>query len=233
MTRTLLITRPADDARRLATEIRQIDPELVPVVAPVLEIVPVAFEPPGEDYELTILTSRHAAQAAAEHFPDLTAWCVGAATAAAGEALGLATWSVDGTVEDLLAALAPRKGARVLHLHGAHSRGALTQRLRAAGVRADDCVVYAQEERPWSPQERAEIAHAARMGEVIVPLYSPRSARLLGRRLRDLGIGETLTLVAISSSCLEAWSGPAPRRALVAAAPNAEAMKAALATLRG
>ena len=158
--RTVLITRPEDDANRLAQELRALVPGVNVLIAPVLEIVPCAPKLMAEQYSAVILTSRHAAQAAAEAFPKLTAYCVGDATAQAVRALGVTAVSVAGSADDLISHLAGKSLSRAIHLHGKHTRGDVARRLTASGIETHEAVVYDQRARTWTSEERDSVAQA-------------------------------------------------------------------------
>ncbi|WP_159075303.1 uroporphyrinogen-III synthase [Celeribacter baekdonensis] len=222
---TVLITRPQDDATRLAQDLRALVPGAAVLTAPVLEIVPCVPSVTTQRYDAVILTSRHAAQAAMEMFPKLTAYCVGDATAQAAQSIGLMAVSVAGSADDLIAYLAEKPLCRAIHLHGKHTRGDVAGRLTAGGLETDDAVVYDQQARTWTSEEQNSVAQAQ---SLVVPLYSPRSAQILSKRL-EIYCGR-LTLVAMSQACLDAWSGPAPICSIVAQHPDGATMKHAIAS---
>ena len=223
--RTVLITRPKDDANRLAQELRALVPGINVLIAPVLEIVPCAPKLMAEQYSAVILTSRHAAQATAEAFPKLTAYCVGDATAQAVRALGVTAVSVAGSADDLISHLAGKSLSRAIHLHGKHTRGDVARRLTASGIETHEAVVYDQRARTWTSEERDSVAQAQ---SLVVPLYSPRSAQILSKRL-EIYTGP-LTLVAMSQACIDAWSGPVPICSVVAQRPDGATMTQAIAS---
>ncbi len=217
---TLLLTRPEAQSRDLAGRLRARIPPAVPIlVSPVLEIVPVPFDVPVAPAFL-ILTSAHGA-AAARAVPGLqglTAWCVGDRTAEAARAAGLSAVSAGGTAEDLLARLrAARPTGLGLYLHGRHVAADIAGALGEAGIETHTAVAYDQVERPLTAEARACLA---RSGAVIVPVYSPRSARLLAAATD--GAAAPLDIVAISRHAAEAWPDV---QATVAASPDGPAME--------
>jgi uroporphyrinogen-III synthase len=109
----------------------------------------------------------------------MTAICVGARTAEMAKAHGLIPISADGTVEDLLELLIAQKPeGGLVHLRGAMARGDLAPRLRANGIEAADVICYRQ-----VPVALNDAAKSVLDGEnpVILPLYSPETARLCGQ----------------------------------------------------
>ena len=203
----LLMTRPGDDSERTAARIGA-----DVIVAPILQIVPVDHDgaalarAPG-----LVFTSAHAV-ASAGPGRGRPAICVGERTGQVARDAGFAVIQGAGTA-DSLAPLIAASPVPLVHPHGRH----LAQRLAVPGV-----VVYDQR-----PQPLAARARAALMGArpVVVPVYSPRSARLLAGMAA--GARAPLWLVAISDAAAAAWTAPAARRA-VADQPSGRAMDAAI-----
>lgn len=224
----LIVTRPERAARRFAAAVEARLPGRFRVlIAPLLEIVPVAATP-DTAADALVLTSENAAERAAELLPGaaLPAYCVGARTADVARAAGFRAVSADGAAADLLALVRARlaPGSRLLYLRGRHVAAPLGEALRAAGYAVAEAVVYDQRPRPLSAAARAALA-----GPGVVALFSPRSARLLvegaaapGPRL------VALCLSAAVAGALDGWPRIAP---LVAARPDAVAMLDALAAL--
>lgn len=92
-----------------------------------------------------------------------------------------------------------------MHLHGEHTRGDVAARLRAAGLAVEARMVYRQVELPLS-----DTAHALLQGEapVILPLFSPRSARLLAGQIEPPRA--PCRIVAISTATAQAWTFDTP-----------------------
>ena len=203
----LLMTRPGDDSDRTAARIGA-----DVIVAPILRIVPVDHDgaalaqAPG-----LVFTSAHAV-AAAGPGQGRPAICVGERTAQVAHDAGFAVTQGAGTADSLVPLIAASPVALV-HPHGRH----LAQRLAVPGV-----VVYDQRPKPLTARARAALMGAR---PVVVPVYSPRSARLLAGMAA--GARAPLWLVAISDAAAEAWTAPVARRA-VADAPTGRAMDAAI-----
>jgi uroporphyrinogen-III synthase len=221
---TLLLTRPEAQSRDLAGRLRaRIQVDVPIVVSPILEIVPVQFDLPV-DPAFLVLTSVHGAEAVAGRkaaLAGLPAWCVGDRTAEAARAAGLSAISAGGTVEDLLALLLRErpKGPGV-YLRGGHVAANLADALRTAGIDTHDVVVYDQAARSLSSEALASLA---RPRPVILPVYSPRSARLLAAATD--GAAAVLEIVALSPQVAEAWPGPVTT---VSAAPDGPTMEDAI-----
>ncbi|WP_373946032.1 uroporphyrinogen-III synthase [Paracoccus marcusii] len=203
----LLMTRPGDDSQRTAARIGA-----DVIVAPILQIVPVDHDgaalaqAPG-----LVFTSAHAV-ASAGPGRGRPAICVGERTGQVARDAGFAVIQGAGTADSLVPLIAASP-VPLVHPHGRH----LAQRLAVPGV-----VVYDQRPQPLTARARAALMGAR---PVVVPVYSPRSARLLAGMAA--GARAPLWLVAISDAAAAAWTAPAARRA-VADQPSGRAMDAAI-----
>lgn len=207
----LLLTRPLEDSRRFAAML----PGWRAVISPILRIVAVDHDgaalhrAPG-----LVFTSAHAVPAAGPGRGRL-ALCVGGHTAHVARQAGFDVRTGNGFAEGLLPLI---DDARVplVHPHGRH----LARRLPVPGM-----VVYDQEALPLNDDARRLLAGTA---PVILPLFSPRSARLAAAAARDARA--PLWPVAISRAALDAWDAPAAI-CRVADSPDAEAMADAIRAL--
>lgn len=203
----LLMTRPGDDSERTAARIGA-----DVIVAPILQIVPVDHDgaalarAPG-----LVFTSAHAV-ASAGPGRGRPAICVGERTGQVARDAGFAVIQGAGTADSLVPLIAASP-VPLVHPHGRH----LAQRLAVPGV-----VVYDQRPQPLTARARAALMGVR---PVVVPVYSPRSARLLAGMAA--GARAPLWLVAISDAAAAAWTAPAARRA-VADQPSGRAMDAAI-----
>lgn len=149
-------------------------------ISPLMEIVLDPRLPSLDGIKTLIFTSAHgvAAYLAAKGPTDLPCYTVGDATAHAAHEAGLPAISAGGDAEALIARIIT-DGATgpMLHLRGAHAAGEVAERLSALGCPVSQAIVYTQNACPLSPQ-----AMAVLQGQrpVILPLFSPRSARLIG-----------------------------------------------------
>lgn len=209
----LLLTRPEPASRRFAAEAAHLGLETI--IAPILRIAPV-----GHDGKLLaqarglVFTSAHAVPAAGPG-RGRPAICVGPATAGAARAAGFEVTEGPGDALRMLPLLAGLDEGW-LHPHGAH----VAKRLPVPGM-----VVYDQ-----LPQPLTEPALKALAGRapVILPLFSPRSARLLS--LRAAEARAPLWLVPISPAAEAEWRA-AQARLAVAPTPDAAGILRAIATL--
>lgn len=209
----LLLTRPLPDSQLFAARMAG----WPSVISPILRIVAVDHDPaPLNDAAGLVFTSAHAVGAAGPG-RGRPAICVGGRTAHAARAAGFAVTEGPGTAAGLepLIAASP---VPLIHPHGRH----LAHPLPVTGI-----VVYDQQPLPLTSQARDLLAGGA---PVIVPVFSPRSARLLGQAVGADQVPHPapLWLVAISPAAAAAWGGPAPARCLLAAQPSTAAMEAAI-----
>lgn len=214
---TLLLTRPEMQSRAFlaALAARGLKPRVV--VSPAIRIVPREISLPkgGE----IILTSQNAVAALPPG--QWRAWCVGERTADAAREAGLEAISADGDVEDLYALLAGQADAPLIHVRGAHAAGNLVPRLRSVGLRAEEVVAYDQVACPLNDDARALLAGAE---TVVLPLYSPRSAAIVGAH--DGPWNAPIRAIAISHAAAAAFGRPADMT--VAQTPTGEAMEEAI-----
>lgn len=229
MTRPLLLTRPYAQSEAFAAEVTATLPgRFAPIViAPLLGIVPTAgAEIDLEGVGALIFTSANGVDAFAAASPvrSLPAFCVGEMTAAAAGAHGFAALSADGDVT-ALAALAAREwrpgSGALLHVRGRHAAGDLVGALAARGLPARAAELYEQVSQPLSDPARELIRRGA---PAVVPLFSPRTARLFATETAGLDLS-TLTVVGLSDAAVAPV--PAARR-IVARSPGREGMLQAL-----
>ncbi len=219
----LLLTRPGTDAARLLAALGPDAPAAI--LSPLVGIEPMSGAVDTRGLAGVVLTSANALAVLPPGTlpPDLPAWCVGARTAAAARALGLVAQSADGDAEALIdLVLRARTRGPLLHLHGAHTRGDVAGRLTAAGIPCHAQVVYRQVDRPLTPDARVALAGIA---PLVVPLFSPRTARLLA------GAGPftaPLHVVSMSGAVRDAAAPLDARTTIVAARPDLDAMVTAL-----
>lgn len=190
----LLLTRPEPASRRFAAQAAHLG--LDTVIAPVLRIVPVDHDAARlAQARGLVFTSAHAVPAAGPG-RGRPAICVGPATARAAQAAGFQVTEGPGDAARMLPLLEGLE-AGWLHPHGAH----VAKRLPVPGM-----VVYDQIPQPLDAAAQALLAGRA---PVIVPLFSPRSARVLSAQAE--GARAPLWLVAISAAAAAGWQAPQAR----------------------
>ncbi len=214
MTPTLVLTRPEAQSRALASAL---DVDARVIVAPIMEIVCAKTLPDLVPYAGVILTSANAVRCG----PPLTgtrAFCVGESTAAAAREAGAAVVTVARDADELVDRISGP--GPLLHLRGEHARGAVARRLTEAGTQTGEAIVYAQAARALTDAARRAIEGAE---AAVLPLFSPRSARLVGATVRP---GPALHAIAMSPAVARAWAETTGREAEICGAPTGEAMLA-------
>jgi len=222
----LLVTRPEEDAGRLAEALRALGHQ--PVLLPLLEIV-FPQRPPLNlsGVQALIATSRNAlrglsgnaAFAAARRLP---LYAVGGATAELGEELGFAPIRTGaGTARDLVPLIAetarPESGA-LLYLTGEHIAFDLAEMLTALRFTIRREIVYtAQEAEDAAPALAAHI----RAGLDGIVLMSPRTAQSFAALLSaaDTAGASGLTCYCYSSAVAKPLENFAGLRLCVASRP--------------
>ncbi len=221
---TLLLTRPAAQARRFADAFAERFGADWPVVfAPLTEIVPLE---PGADRDAdgVILTSSNAAPYLSDG-RNRTAFCVGPATARAARAAGF--HAITGPGDGVgLAQLIRDSGFRgkLIHARGLHMSVDLAALLEGApGLQTRSVAIYDQRAIPLAPEAEALIAGTA---PLLAPLFSPRSARLFAA----FSPRAPLWLLPISQAVARAWPLEYARIS-IAPQPNAAGILTAAAEL--
>ncbi|MGR3479809.1 uroporphyrinogen-III synthase [Salipiger marinus] len=222
----LLLTRPERESRRFLAELAAERAE--PLVSPLLDIVTTGPLPDLAGVRGLIFTSANGVRAyAALAGPPLSpCFVVGEATARAARDVGLVPVVAQGDAESLLALIldhAPE--GPLLHLRGTFARGGLAERLTAAGLPVREAVVYDQPARPLTPEARAAL-----QGDrpVVVPLFSPRTARLFAA---EAPCRAPLFVAAMSAEVAVALQGLYLREQEILARPESGLMREAVGKL--
>ncbi|SFD28818.1 uroporphyrinogen-III synthase [Tropicimonas isoalkanivorans] len=225
---TLLLTRPEEASRRFADDVaRGVGRFGKVVIAPVLEIVPVEAELPDAAAVDWIFTSANAVPVGQGVGAGGAAWCVGSRTAEAAKRAGFDVRAVAQDAESLRNVIFSNPPERpMIHVAGRHRRGDLAGDLQAAGIEARAVTVYDQQPCALSEAARRVLE---RPGDVVAPLFSPRSARLFGSAAK--GRIARIFAVAISAATAEAWEPLAGERVIVSQTPDGEGMLATLGSL--
>jgi uroporphyrinogen-III synthase len=189
-------------------------------IAPVLEIVPVDAPIEIAAHEAVIFSSIAGVDVAAKKLgrAELKAYCVGEKTAAAARHLGYEVCTVAPDVERLFQQMSARPVEAVVHIRGEHTRGNLVSKLRGLGWSAREQVVYQQKEVPFATKVFDIIQ---RENPLVLPLFSPRSARLLVDRLPKRG---DIYGIAMSEAVRQVVNDFEWSRLDVANAPDAASM---------
>jgi uroporphyrinogen-III synthase len=220
---TVLLTRPQAQSDRFAAQIRARLPEVRVVVAPLMEIIATGPAPAIPEGDAVIFSSANGV-AAAGPGQGRQAWCVGERTAAAAREAGYAACAAGRTADGLVAHLRQiRPAGRLVHLHGAHTRGDVAERLAEAGLPVAAVAVYDQVALEPGPDFAAALASTP----LVVPLFSPRSAALFADAARRTTQGldpRALHLVALSPAVRDALPPTWQASTAIAERPDATAM---------
>lgn len=218
----VLLTRPAAHSESFAHILWARIPGVRVVISALMAPVFLAVELPVTPSAAVILTSQTGAEAAGRlraHLPDL-AYCVGDKTAEVAKALGFSVRSAKGDAVALYDLILGQSPGPLLHLRGREARGDLAGQLSASGVQTAEVVVYAQERQPLNAEAVAVLTGPA---PVVAPLFSPRSADILGEECHRIRAKAPLTLIAMSPAvAVVARFSPSPP--LIAKHPNGESM---------
>ena len=227
----VLVTRPQAEAKAFAAALTaRFGPRVRPVVAPLIAPRYLTPDIPAQDYAAVVFTSVQAVEAARRlgiSLPNL-AWCVGRKTAEIAGKAGFQARSADGDAEALTRAiLSNPPDGRILYLRGVDTRGKLLEKLNYSGIDTDVAIVYAQEALPLSPKALALLTSP---GDLIVPLFSPRTATLFRKALPTATLA-SLHFAVMSAAVAEPLDD-LPRAALaLAAQPDAPGMLDAVESL--
>jgi uroporphyrinogen-III synthase len=222
----ILLIRPRAQPERFAAMLNGLAEVRI---IPLMEVIGTGARPDVAAADALIFTSENGVLVFAAICPrrDLPAWCVGDRTAEVAAGLGMAAHSAAGTANDLVAMLtAARPTGRILHLHGLHTRGDVAARLRDAGINAEGLAIYDQRRMRPAPDFGALLTGRRR---VMVPLFSPRSARIFAEEaggepppaIRAICLSD-----AVRAALPPAWQAGAA----VCAHPDAPAMISAIGT---
>ncbi|WP_296475965.1 uroporphyrinogen-III synthase [Roseinatronobacter sp.] len=223
----LVLTRPKPESERFAQQAREAGWQEEILIAPLLEIVLLPLEEAEFAAARTlVVTSQHAVSALvlATDRRDWHVWAVGPRTAQAALQAGFDTvHQSGGDAKALLADLAqtPPLGP-IMHIRGRHAVADIAAALRALGQDASSVVGYEQFSRGL---DDAVVQRLQQGGDVVLPVFSPRSGCLLANALRPINTTKArLHLIGISAAALKAVSleGVASRH--IAARPDAASM---------
>lgn len=197
---------------------QQIAARVRPVLSPLIELV-------GLDAKVTLdgLAGVVFTSANGVHFAPtgngLPAYCVGPATTKAASAKGWQARQMGATSDDLVRDMAdePVDGP-LLHLAGVHTRGRIAPRLCELGFETRHVALYDQALQNPTPEAQALLC-----GEemVIVPLFSPRTAKQFAKSAESL---TSSSVIALSDTVADALGGADVAQLVIAQSPDAHGM---------
>ena len=190
MSARVVLTRPENSSRQvLAACETALGKAVLAEVSPILRIIPVGGWPDLTAFQAVLLSSVHGVQG---RLDGLRAYCVGNRTAMAAEKAGakvvMTAQDADHLPEDI-----PER--RVMYLRGSHVSTDLATRYGCS-----EKIVYDQHSIPLT---KAALNALTGEKQVILPLFSPRSARLVAKEVAQLG--QKVHIIAMSGSIAEAW----------------------------
>lgn len=224
----LLLTRPTRQSERFAARAHAVLPPHEVLIAPLSQVVPLPYDPTVFERARGIVLTSANAVPMLPALPGLPAWCVGPATTAAARCAGFDARDGGGDAAALIETLAAEcPDGPLVHAHGDHLARDLVATLRPRGLDLRSVAVYAARALDWPEALAKRLAGAER---VLAPLFSPRAAERFVRNLsRIQGLNrDSIIPVAISDACAKRLPEGLRRAGLVAEAPHAEAMLAAL-----
>ncbi len=227
---TLLLTRPLATSRRFADGFRARFGQDWPIVlCPLMETQHLSPDLPDKPFAHVAFTSETAVAAYARLSGDRTpiAWCVGQRTALAARTAGFPVRQGPGDAEALMNLIrAERPAGAFLWPRGAQIARDLASELRAAGFEITGLQVYTQ--RAADPTAGA-MALLAGDRPLLLPLFSPRSARLAADAFG--AHAAPIRVAALSPAVADAAGRLAPERLSIAGKPESESLLDALAAL--
>jgi uroporphyrinogen-III synthase len=231
--RTVLVTRPAEDAAPLARRIEALGHRAI--CEPLLVIrflADAALDLDG--VQALAFTSANGVRALIHARPDaprlgLRVFAVGKATAAVARAAGFgdvvtAGGDVNSLARSVVAELRPDGGA-VVHVAGRERAGDLVGALAAPGFESRRAVLYAADAVESLSPATVDALRADAIDDVVI--FSPRTARRFVTLLARAGLAGAagrLRLVALSHRVVEAAEGPQFAAVAVAARPDQDAL---------
>lgn len=223
------MTRPQEAGERFVAQLPpNLRARLTPVYSPLIGIEPTATAIEPGDARGLIFTSSNGVMVAAglTGRRDLPCYCVGERTARAAQQAGWQAECSGSNAESLIATLhRTRPDGPLLHLRGRHGRGNVAARLSALNCPTHAQVIYDQ---PLLPLSDAALRILAGPAPVIVPLFSPRTAR----QFADLVTGAALLyLAALSQAVADQVNHLKYNKLSIALHPNAEALTQAVGQL--
>lgn len=216
--KTLVLTRPAESSLRILNQIKaMVGHEQNVLIAPVIKIVATQDWPDLSEYTSVIATSANAIQGPLHGKP---VFCVGARTSEAVREAGGDVRHCALDAEALTAWLQAQPDfGPAMYLRGSHVATDLVDVMRGHPSEIVAHEVYRQEQHALT-DEAIQLLEGER--PAILPLYSPRSARLVGEGIAQAG--SNLHVIAISDAVAEIWQRVTGGTCEVADLPTGEAM---------
>lgn len=179
MTAKILITRPTESAGEFAKQLRASLGQDVPLIlSPLIRVKHLAPEIHLSNVQTLIFTSAHAVRAFAALSPErrFTCYVVGSSTGYAARRAGFEPIEGGGTAESLAEKIRKDRPAGTwLYLRGKHIAFDLKGALADLGPGLVESVVYEQCATALTADAKRALSNSS---AVVLPLFSPRSAKL-------------------------------------------------------
>ena len=213
---TLLLTRPTEQSKAflIACE-NTLQRKLNAVISPIIDIVPTGNALDLTSVSTVVVSSANSVRLLGQKLDGVTVASVGRTTADLAKSYGATVTAVGETAAELLSN-AVGLVSPILVCRGVHTRGDIAQRLSELGHSVTEVVLYDQVACDLSDEAKALLIGT---GDVIAPVFSPRSAA----RLSEHPISAPITVVAISEATKQAWDGDA--RIMIAPRPTSDAVR--------
>ncbi len=225
----LLLTRPDTQSREFAEAFRvRFGADWPVVISPLMAIRFLDAGPVPTDADGIVFTSQNAVSAFARLTDDrgMPAWCVGARTAQFARETGFDVTIGPGNAEGLADTIIEKGAGRLIYPRGVSVAVDMAALLARGGVGTLPMVVYDQLECPPT----AEALNAMKgMQPILLPLFSPRSARIAAAAFPDPTA--PLLVAAISPAVADAATRLGAKRLKISTQPDGDAMLEALAGL--
>ncbi len=225
----LVLTRPQVQAQSFANACyAELGPDWPIIISPLQKIIWV-----DRDFDdicdVVIFTSQNGVQGflrrARSH--GRPAWCVGDKTARLAEENGFVIRGIAGDAATLIKMIAAgNPPERMAHYAGLYARGDIVENLSSHGISIRKIVVYEQVSRNLSAAAASVILGRK---PVVLPMFSPRTARLLMHEVKGISQARVICISAATAAEIDRSRFPDTH---VVAAPSGTAMlKAVLANL--
>lgn len=228
----LLLTRPQAASDRFAAEARTaLGADWPVLIAPLMRTIWQGALPEMLNLSDVIFTSETALRGFCRLSArrDMRAWCVGARTTAAAERAGFAVCQGPGDAQGLAALIAKTCAAKqLLWPHGKDIARNMDDLLVSVGIETVSAVIYDQQPVPLTAEALTLLSGHM---PVLLPLFSPRSARLFQKALGAHTVNAPLYLASLGPNVDVAAALLTARHRRVATRPDAASLLMALAEL--
>lgn len=225
----LLMTRPRVASERFLAELAGDGiTGFRAIFSPLFDIVLKGVLPDLSEIQALIFTSANGVDSYISHGgrTDLPCYIVGPATAKAASAHGITAQNCAEHVDGLFTLLCKlRPAGQLLHVHGTHVTGDLANDLTQVGIATRAARLYDQ---PARPLNKAALEALDSKVPVIIPLFSPRSGRLLSCTPTK---GRSILVAAISEMVAKSVRPLHIQDMQVAEAPNSASLRVCVAQL--